>query len=174
MGEAIELTSSKYLAGPLIVETTGPRCPVSRWPFSRNLVLSWPWTDFTILKKTLGLVLVKGGPDLRAFVTQVQTTFVDALPDPSRKVRLLEAILALSLLVPPPTRVDPLIKELVSRSLGKNLNAKRQCSGSESNRIAQGTVAFEKSGAKARLLASVSSALEASTESYQRTERWYS
>jgi hypothetical protein len=57
-------------------------------------------------------------------VTQVQTTFVDALSDPSRKVRLLEAILALSLLVPLPTRVGPLIKELVSSSLGKNLNAK--------------------------------------------------
>jgi hypothetical protein len=57
-------------------------------------------------------------------VTQVQTTFVETLSDPSRQVRLLEAILSLYLLVPLPTRVDPLIKERVSRSLGNELNAK--------------------------------------------------
>ena len=69
--------------------------------------------------RTLGLILVKGGPALRAFVPQFQTTFVKALSDPSRQVRV-EAIQALTLLMPLSTRVDPLIKELVGGSLGKN------------------------------------------------------
>eukprot|EP00428_Durinskia_dybowskii_P053963 CAMPEP_0170329672 /NCGR_PEP_ID=MMETSP0116_2-20130129/65757_1 /TAXON_ID=400756 /ORGANISM="Durinskia baltica, Strain CSIRO CS-38" /LENGTH=75 /DNA_ID=CAMNT_0010582817 /DNA_START=12 /DNA_END=235 /DNA_ORIENTATION=- len=53
--------------------------------------------------KTLGLILVKGGPALRAFVPQFQTTFVKALADPSRQVRV-EAIHALGLLMPLSTR----------------------------------------------------------------------
>lgn len=67
--------------------------------------------------KTLGLILMKGGPALRAFVPQFQTTFLKALSDPSRQVRV-EAIKALALLMPLSTRLDPLIKELVSTSLG--------------------------------------------------------
>jgi hypothetical protein len=60
---------------------------------------------------------MKGGPALRAFVPQFQTTFLKALSDPSRHVRV-EAIKALALLMPLSTRLDPLIKELVSTSLG--------------------------------------------------------
>jgi hypothetical protein len=69
--------------------------------------------------ETLGLILLKGGPLLKAFAPQFQTTFVKALSDPSRLVRL-EAIKALGLLMPLSMRVDPLIKELVSIATGES------------------------------------------------------
>jgi len=110
LGEVINLTANKYLAGPLIIKMTGP---LLRIVGDRN-----PANVKIAILKTLGLILVKGGPALRAFVPQFQTTFVKALSDPSRQVRL-EAITALGLLMPLSTRVDPLIKELVAGSLGK-------------------------------------------------------
>lgn len=84
--------------------------------------------------------------------------------DPSRQVRK-EAIKALSFLMPLSTRVDPLIKELVSSSLGKS-------SPGESGAItavqtatleALATV-LEKGGKKAKLPDSIPSALDASKE----------
>ena len=114
--------------------------------------------------KTLGLVLVKGGPSLRAFVPQFQTTFVKALSDPSRQVRL-QAIGSLSLLMPLSTRVDPLIKELVSGSLGKNANAEGLAAAAVQTATLEALGAvLEKGGAKAKLPASVPSALNASKE----------
>ena len=107
----IALTDSKYLAGPVIVKMTGP---LLRVVGDRN-----PSTVKIAILKTLGLLLEKGGPALRAFVPQFQTTFVKALSDPSRQVRVA-AIHSLSLLMPLTTRVDPLVKELVSGSMGKN------------------------------------------------------
>jgi hypothetical protein len=100
LGELIDYTSAKYLAGPLIVKMTGP---LLRIVGDRN-----PSNVKVAILKTLGRVLIKGGPALRAFVPQFQTTFVKALSDPSRQVRV-EAIAALSLLMPLATRVDPLI-----------------------------------------------------------------
>eukprot|EP00535_Pseudo-nitzschia_heimii_P006924 CAMPEP_0197189268 /NCGR_PEP_ID=MMETSP1423-20130617/19466_1 /TAXON_ID=476441 /ORGANISM="Pseudo-nitzschia heimii, Strain UNC1101" /LENGTH=2796 /DNA_ID=CAMNT_0042641327 /DNA_START=47 /DNA_END=8437 /DNA_ORIENTATION=- len=111
LGEVINLTANKFLAGPLIIKMTGP---LLRIVGDRN-----PANVKIAILKTLGLILVKGGPALRAFVPQFQTTFVKALSDPSRQVRL-EAINALGLLMPLSTRVDPLIKELVAGSLGKS------------------------------------------------------
>jgi hypothetical protein len=58
---------------------------------------------------------------LRAFVPQFQTTFCKALSDPSRQVRI-EAIKALALLMPLTTRIDPLIKELVTTCLAQSDN----------------------------------------------------
>lgn len=110
LGEVINLTANKFLAGPLIIKMTGP---LLRIVGDRN-----PANVKIAILKTLGLILVKGGPALRAFVPQFQTTFVKALSDPSRMVRI-EAIGALGLLMPLSTRVDPLIKELVGGSLGK-------------------------------------------------------
>ena len=103
LGELMDLTASKYLAGPLIIKITGPLLRVvgDRNPASVKIAII----------STLGKVLLKGGPALRAFVPQFQTTFVKALADPSRQVRV-EAIQALALLMPLSTRVDPLIKEL--------------------------------------------------------------
>jgi hypothetical protein len=84
----------------------------------------------TAIVQTLGLILTKGGPALRAFVPQFQTTFVKALSDPSRQVRV-EAIKALGLLMPMPlsSRVDPLSKELVFTSLGKGSNVTVETAG---------------------------------------------
>mmetsp|Transcript_15448 Transcript_15448/g.38424 ORF Transcript_15448/g.38424 Transcript_15448/m.38424 type:complete len:657 (+) Transcript_15448:4088-6058(+) len=159
LGEAIALTSNKYLAGPLIIKMTGP---LLRIVGDRN-----PANVKIAILKTLGLILVKGGPALRAFVPQFQTTFVKALSDPSRQVRL-EAIGALGLLMPLSTRVDPLIKELVSGSLGKS-TAGTSSVGENSGAVVVVQTAtlealaivLEKGGKKAKLPDTISSALDA-------------
>eukprot|EP00980_Cylindrotheca_fusiformis_P009504 scaffold2077_cov119-Cylindrotheca_fusiformis.AAC.7 len=114
LGEVISLTAAKFLAGPLIIKMTGP---LLRIVGDRN-----PSNVKIAILKTLGLILVKGGAALRAFVPQFQTTFVKALADPSRQVRV-EAIGALGLLMPLSTRVDPLLKELVSGAVGKSIGS---------------------------------------------------
>lgn len=114
--------------------------------------------------QTLGLVLVKGGPALRAFVPQFQTTFVKALSDPSRQVRK-EAVEALSLLMPLSTRVDPLIKELVTGSLGKNIAVEGLAAAAVQTATLEALATVLKGGgSKAKLPASVPSALEAGKE----------
>lgn len=57
------------------------------------------------------MLLDKGGASLKAFVPQLQTTFVKALNDPARDVRLRGAS-ALGRLMPLSLRVDPLLTEL--------------------------------------------------------------
>jgi len=156
LGEVITLTSTNFLAGPLIVKMTGP---LLRIVGDRN-----PANVKIAILKTLGLVLTKGGPALRAFVPQFQTTFVKALADPSRQVRL-EAIEALSLLMPLSTRVDPLIKELVAGSLGKNATTEGLAAAAVQTATLEAlAVVLDKGGAKAKLPTSGPSALEASKE----------
>jgi len=158
LGELIDLTASKYLAGPLIIKMTGP---LLRIVGDRN-----PSAVKIAILRTLGLVLVKGGPALRAFVPQFQTTFVKALSDPSRQVRL-EAIGALALLMPLSTRVDPLIKELVAASLGKSGGSSAETAGVAAVQAATlealATV-LKNGGKKAKLPDSIPSALDASKE----------
>jgi hypothetical protein len=156
LGEVLNLTSSKYLAGPLIVKMTGP---LLRIVGDRN-----PSTVKIAILKTLGLILVKGGPVLRAFVPQFQTTFVKALSDPSRQVRV-EAIHALSLLMPLSTRVDPLIKELVAGSLGKSLTVEGPAQAAVQTATLEALAqVLNKGGTKAKLPASIPSAMEAAKE----------
>lgn len=156
LGEVLNITSSKFLAGPLIVKMTGP---LLRIVGDRN-----PSNVKIAILKTLGLILVKGGPALRAFVPQFQTTFVKALSDPSRQVRV-EAIHALSLLMPLSTRVDPLIKELVSGSLGKTLTVDGPAKGAVQTATLEALAkVLDKGGSKAKLPASIPSALDASKE----------
>jgi len=157
LGELIGLTSNKFLAGPLIIKMTGP---LLRIVGDRN-----PANVKVAILKTLGLILVKGGPALRAFVPQFQTTFVKALSDPSRQVRT-EAIGALSLLMPLSTRVDPLIKELVTGSLGKNLSSVEGLAAAaiQTATLEALAVVLDKGGTKAKLPVSVPSALDASRE----------
>ena len=157
LGEAISITSTKFLAGPIIIKMTGP---LLRIVGDRN-----PANVKIAILKTLGLILVKGGPALRAFVPQFQTTFVKALADPSRQVRL-EAIHALGLLMPLSTRLDPLLKELVAGALGKGT----------SNADAAGVVAIQtatlealavvlrKGGKKAKMPESITASLDAGNE----------
>lgn len=150
------MTSTKYLAGPLVVKMTGP---LLRIVGDRN-----PANVKVAILKTLGLIMQKSGPALRAFVPQFQTTFVKALSDPSRLVRL-EAIEALSLLMPLSTRVDPLIKELVGGSLGKNVNAEGlAASAIQTASLEALAVVLAKGGSKAKLPASIPSALDTGKE----------
>jgi HEAT repeat protein len=156
LGELISITSTKFLTGPLIIKMTGP---LLRVVGDRN-----PANVKIAILKTLGLILVKGGPALRAFVPQFQTTFVKALSDPSRQVRM-EAIDALSLLMPLSTRVDPLIKELVSGSLGKTMSSEEVGASAVQTATLEALAAvLYHGGVKAKLPDSVSSALEASKE----------
>ena len=156
LGEAIVLTPAKFLAGPLVVKMTGP---LLRIVGDRN-----PSNVKIAILKTLGLVLLKGGPALRAFVPQFQTTFVKALSDPSRQVRI-EAIEALSLLMPLSTRVDPLIKELVAGSLGKSAATEELVAAAVQTATLEAlAVVLDKGGEKAKLPASIISALDASKE----------
>lgn len=156
LGEIINLTSSKYLAGPLIIKMTGP---LLRIVGDRN-----PSNVKIAILRTLGLILVKGGPALRAFVPQFQTTFVKALSDPSRQVRV-EAISAFGLLMPLSTRVDPLIKELVSGSLGKGAMGGDETGATgvvQTATLEALAVVLEKGGKKSKLPDGIPSALEAS------------
>lgn len=155
------MTASKYLAGPLIIKMTGP---LLRIVGDRN-----PSNVKIAILKTLGLILVKGGPALRAFVPQFQTTFVKALSDPSRQVRL-EAIDALGLLMPLSTRVDPLIKELVAGSMGKNTVTASAAGENAGGVVVVQTatlealaVVLQKGGKKAKLPETIASALDATT-----------
>lgn len=113
--------------------------------------------------RTLGLILVKGGPALRAFVPQFQTTFVKALSDPSRQVRV-EAIAALGLLMPLSTRVDPLLKELVAGSLGKSSAETGAVAAVQTATLDALTVVLKDGGKKAKLPDSIPSALNAGKE----------
>lgn len=154
LGEVISLTATKFLAGPLIIKMTGP---LLRIVGDRN-----PSNVKIAILKTLGLILVKGGPALRAFVPQFQTTFVKALADPSRQVRV-EAIGALGLLMPLSARVDPLLKELVSGSLGKNSNSDGVgIVAVQAATLEALAVVLQKGGKKAKLPDSIPSALSAS------------
>mmetsp|Transcript_6466 Transcript_6466/g.18499 ORF Transcript_6466/g.18499 Transcript_6466/m.18499 type:complete len:2786 (-) Transcript_6466:82-8439(-) len=156
LGEVINLTANKFLAGPLIIKMTGP---LLRIVGDRN-----PANVKIAILKTLGLILVKGGPALRAFVPQFQTTFVKALSDPSRQVRI-EAIGALGLLMPLSTRVDPLIKELVAGSLGKDNGGEDGVGvvAVQTATLEALAVVLSKGGKKSKLPDSIPSALEAST-----------
>lgn len=162
LGEVISLTATKFLAGPLIIKMTGP---LLRIVGDRN-----PSNVKIAILKTLGLILTKGGPALRAFVPQFQTTFVKALADPSRQVRI-EAIGALGLLMPLSTRVDPLIKELVAGSLGKSSNTDAVGVVAVQAATLEALAVVLKQGAtKAKLPDSIPSALEASQELIAHTE----
>jgi hypothetical protein len=154
LGELILLTSSKYLAGQLIIKITGP---LLRIVGDRN-----PAEVKVAILRTLGLVLVKGGPALRAFVPQFQTTFVKALSDQSRQVRV-EAIKALALLMPLSTRVDPLLKELVSGSLGK-ANEEGGIAAVQTATLEALSTVLREGGSKAKLPDSIPSSLDASKE----------
>ncbi|CAM9654236.1 unnamed protein product, partial [Hapterophycus canaliculatus] len=104
IGELVDVTSAKYLQ-PFLIKITGPliRIVGDRFP---------PGVKAAILQ-TLGLLLGKGGPSLKPFVPQLQTTFLKALGDSSRIVRT-QGRIALGQLIGLTTRVDPLISDIAS------------------------------------------------------------
>lgn len=158
LGESIAVTDSKFLAGPFVIKMTGP---LLRIVGDRN-----PSNVKVAIIRTLGLILQKGGPALRAFAPQFQTTFVKALTDPSRQVRM-EATKALALLMPLSTRVDPLIKELVLGSLGKGINTTVESAGIlaiQTATLEALEAVLKYGGSKAKLPDTVPSALETGKE----------
>lgn len=158
LGELVNITANKYLSGPFVIKLTGPllRIVGDRNPSSVKIAII----------QTLGLILTKGGPALRAFVPQFQTTFSKALTDPSRQVRV-EAIKALGLLMPLSTRVDPLLKDLVSTSLGNGtVSALESASvvAIQTATLEALSTVLKYGGQKAKLPDTISSALNAGKE----------
>nr|XP_043881729.1 eIF-2-alpha kinase activator GCN1 [Solea senegalensis] len=104
LGGVIKLTSPEALR-PSVVNITGP--------LIRILGDRFAWTVKTALLETLTLLLAKVGIALKPFLPQLQTTFLKALQDSSRAVRL-RAAEALGQLVAIHTKVDPLFTEQLS------------------------------------------------------------
>ncbi|XP_069022317.1 stalled ribosome sensor GCN1 [Embiotoca jacksoni] len=101
LGGVIKLTSPEALR-PSVINITGP--------LIRILGDRFAWTVKTALLETLTLLLAKVGIALKPFLPQLQTTFLKALQDTSRGVRL-RAAEALGQLVSIHTKVDPLFTE---------------------------------------------------------------
>ncbi|XP_029296590.1 LOW QUALITY PROTEIN: eIF-2-alpha kinase activator GCN1 [Cottoperca gobio] len=104
LGGIIKLTSPEALR-PSVINITGP--------LIRILGDRFAWTVKTALLETLTLLLAKVGIALKPFLPQLQTTFLKALQDSSRAVRL-KAAEALGQLVSIHTKVDPLFTEQLS------------------------------------------------------------
>ncbi|XP_059138605.1 stalled ribosome sensor GCN1-like isoform X2 [Physella acuta] len=104
LGEVIAVTGAEALK-PSVVNITGP--------LIRILGDRFAWTLKVAVLDTLSMLLVKVGPILKPFLPQLQTTFVKAINDPNRTVRL-RAASALGKLILIHTRVDSLFNELIS------------------------------------------------------------
>ncbi|XP_066545283.1 stalled ribosome sensor GCN1 isoform X2 [Amia ocellicauda] len=104
LGLVIKLTSAEALR-PSVVNITGPLIRILGDRFS--------WSVKTALLETLTLLLSKVGIALKPFLPQLQTTFLKALQDSSRAVRL-RAAEALGQLVTIHSKVDPLFTEQLS------------------------------------------------------------
>ncbi|GFR94655.1 GCN1 general control of amino-acid synthesis 1-like 1 [Elysia marginata] len=104
LGEVIAVTAPEALK-PSVLNIAGP--------LIRILGDRFAWTLKVALLDTLSMLLEKVGIVLKPFLPQLQTTFVKAINDPNRAVRL-RAASALGKLILIHTRVDPLFNELVA------------------------------------------------------------
>jgi hypothetical protein len=104
IGELVEWSSAASLK-PYFVKLTGPLIRVVGDRFSSSVKAA--------ILKTLILLLGKAGVRLRAFLPQLQTTFLKNMPDTSHIVRRL-SVEALDALLPMVTRVDPLVTEILN------------------------------------------------------------
>ncbi|XP_030828154.1 eIF-2-alpha kinase activator GCN1-like isoform X1 [Strongylocentrotus purpuratus] len=102
LGEVVQRTSIAALK-PQVVAITGP--------LIRVLGDRFAWNVKVAILQTLGLLIAKVGVLLKAFLPQLQTTFIRGLTDANRAVRL-EAAAALGKLVVIHAKVDPLFTEL--------------------------------------------------------------
>ncbi|XP_060810909.1 stalled ribosome sensor GCN1 [Amyelois transitella] len=102
LGEVIKLTSAAAIQ-PSVVHITGPLIRILGDRFNSSVKAA--------VLETLAELLSKVGVMLKQFLPQLQTTFLKALNDPNRPVRI-KAGLALSQLVVIHTRADPLFMEL--------------------------------------------------------------
>lgn len=108
IGELVELSSTSSL-GPFVIKLGGPLIRVVSGRF--------PWQVKAAILKSLLLLLKKGSSMLRAFVPQLQSTFVKSLSDSSRLVRV-RGCAALGALVPIQSRLEPLLNDLVNLGRG--------------------------------------------------------
>ncbi|XP_005111057.1 eIF-2-alpha kinase activator GCN1 [Aplysia californica] len=104
LGEVIAVTGADALK-PSVVNITGP--------LIRILGDRFAWSLKVAVLDTLSMLLVKVGVMLKPFLPQLQTTFIKAINDPNRTVRL-RAAAALGKLILIHTRVDPLFNELIN------------------------------------------------------------
>lgn len=102
LGEVIALTSAKSLQ-PSVVHITGPLIRILGDRFNAGVKAS--------VLETLAILLHKVGVMLKQFLPQLQTTFLKALHDQNRAVRM-KAGQALAELVVIHTRPDPLFTEM--------------------------------------------------------------
>lgn len=102
LGEVIQLTSAASLQ-PSVVHITGPLIRILGDRFNAGVKSS--------VLETLAILLHKVGVMLKQFLPQLQTTFLKALHDASRAVRM-KAGYALAELVLIHTRPDPLFTEI--------------------------------------------------------------
>uniref|UniRef100_A0A069DYI0 Putative translational activator gcn1 n=1 Tax=Panstrongylus megistus TaxID=65343 RepID=A0A069DYI0_9HEMI len=102
LGEVISLTTAQSLQ-PSVIHITGP--------LIRILGDRFPPSVKAAVLHTLATLLAKVGMMLKQFLPQLQTTFLKALNDGNRLVRL-KAATALSYLITIHTRPDPLFSEL--------------------------------------------------------------
>ncbi|XP_075147200.1 lethal (3) 80Fj isoform X2 [Haematobia irritans] len=102
LGEIIILTSAQSLQ-PSVVHITGPLIRILGDRFNAGVKAS--------VLETLAILLHKVGAMLKQFLPQLQTTFLKALNDQNRVVRI-KAGNALSELVVIHTRADPLFNEI--------------------------------------------------------------
>lgn len=102
LGEVINLTSAASLQ-PSVVHITGPLIRILGDRFNSGVKAA--------VLETLAILLKKVGVMLKQFLPQLQTTFLKALHDPNRAVRI-KAGVALAQLVVIHTRADPLFVEM--------------------------------------------------------------
>lgn len=102
LGEVIQLTSATSLQ-PSVVHITGPLIRILGDRFNAGVKAA--------VLETLAILLHKVGVMLKQFLPQLQTTFLKALHDPSRSVRM-KAGYALAELVVIHPRPDPLFIEI--------------------------------------------------------------
>lgn len=102
LGEVIKLTSAEAIQ-PSVVHITGPLIRILGDRFNSSVKAA--------VLETLASLLSKVGVMLKQFLPQLQTTFLKALNDPHRGVRM-KAGLALSRLVAIHSRADPLFVEM--------------------------------------------------------------
>lgn len=104
LGELIDITSPEALKVS-VLNITGP--------LIRILGDRFVWSLKVAVLDTLTKLLTKVGVMLKPFLPQLQTTFLKALNDPQRSVRL-KAASALGQLIVIHVRVDPLFTELLN------------------------------------------------------------
>eukprot|EP01097_Dermamoeba_algensis_P001224 TRINITY_DN1461_c0_g6_i1.p1 TRINITY_DN1461_c0_g6~~TRINITY_DN1461_c0_g6_i1.p1 ORF type:complete len:664 (-),score=207.03 TRINITY_DN1461_c0_g6_i1:124-2115(-) len=104
IGDLIKLTSEASLK-PHVVQITGP--------LIRIIGDRFPWQVKAAILNTLSLLLDKAGAHIKPFLPPLQTTFIKALNDPIKEVRL-HAAGALGKLMALAPRIDPLLNELLT------------------------------------------------------------